>query len=234
MKYKAIIFDAADTLIDHRPNFAEIYGDKVRSLGLEVTEKDRREMHKAVYKAVGEKTLKVLNGSPRETSEESDMIRNRAALSCVNYNIDMTEIYLQLMAQIPKIKQEIYVISGVFETLDFLKKKYRLAIVSNYAAFLADRLKELGLYQYFDSVVISDIVGIEKPDTRIMDIALNELNLLPSECLYVGDHPLDVLCSKKAGMDCAWISGDWDKLYESIPFKEDYRIRNITVLMDLL
>ena len=234
MKYKAIIFDVADTLIDHHPNYAKIYGDKVRSLGLEVTEKAAREMHKAVYTAIGERTLKVLSGNPHETPEESDMIRNKAALSCVKYKSDMEGTYLQLMSQMPKIKQEMCVISGVFETLDYLKEKYRLAIVSNYAASLADRLRELRLYEYFESVVISDIVGIEKPDTRIMEIVLNELNLSPSDCLYVGDHPLDVLCSKKAGMDCAWIVGDWGKLNDSIPFKEDYIIKNVSELMSIL
>ena len=109
----------------------------------------------------------------------------------------------------PKIRQEMHVISGVFETLDTLKNEYDLAIVSNHRVWLADRLKELRLYEYFMSVVISDAVGIEKPDVRIMEIALKELDLQPQCCLYVGDHPLDVLCSKKAGMDCAWIIGDW-------------------------
>jgi phosphoglycolate phosphatase-like HAD superfamily hydrolase len=28
-------------------------------------------------------------------------------------------------------------------------------------------------------------------------------DLKAEACLYVGDHPFDVLCSKHAGMDCA-------------------------------
>ena len=101
-------------------------------------------------------------------------------------------------------------------------------------AGLPSRMKELKLYDYFESVIISEIVGIEKPDTRIMEIALKELNLPPESCLYVGDHPLDVLCAKGAGMDCAWIAGDWGELHESIPFKEDYRISDVSELVGIL
>ena len=75
---------------------------------------------------------------------------------------------------------------------------------------------------------------MEKPDVGIMEIALSELMLPPEACLYVGDHPLDVLCAKEAGMDCAWIVGDWGELHESIPYKEDYRIGNVADLVGML
>ena len=234
MKYKAIIFDVADTLVDYHPNLATIYGDKVRSLGLEVTEKAAREMNKAIYWAYFQQILKEQNGAPYATSEEISTLWDQAALSCVEVKNEMKETYLHLMSCMPKMEQEMRVIPGVIEVLEILRKKYRLAIVSNHHSWLVNRLRELKLYDYFESVVISEIVGIEKPDTRIMEIVLNELNLPPSACLYVGDHPLDVLCSKKAGMDCAWIVGDWDKLDDTIPFKEDYILKNVSELINLL
>ena len=234
MTYRAIIFDVSDTLVEYRPNFAKIYGDRIRSLGIEVTDDIAKEMNKAVCWAIGEQTLKENAGAPCATSEESSMIKNQAALSCVNFPSEMKAIYLQMMSRMPKIKQEMHVISGVFETLEILKKKYHLAIVSNHHAWLSDRLRELQLHEYFRSVVISEVVGIEKPDVRIMEIALKELDLSPEHCLYVGDHPLDVLCSKKAGMDCAWIIGDWDKAYEIGPYRADYHIKNVKELIDIL
>ncbi len=234
MTYKAVIFDVSDTLVEYRPNFAKIYGDRIRSLGIEVTEDITNEINKAVNWAIGEQSLKESNGSPCATPEESAMIKNQAALSCVHFPGEMKATYLQMMSRMPKIKQEMHVISGVFETLEFLKKKYHLAIVSNHHVWLADRLRELQLYEYFKSVVISEAVGIEKPDVRIMQIASKELDLSPESCLYVGDHPLDVLCSKKAGMDCAWIVGGWDKTHEMSPYRADYHIKNVAELIDIL
>ncbi len=234
MKYKAIIFDVSDTLVEYQPNYAKIYGDRLRFLGIEVTEKIAREINKAVNWAIGEQILREQNGAPCATQEESSMIKNRAALSCVQFPREMEETYLQMMSHMPKIKQEMQVISGVFDTLDILKEEYDMAIVSNHHIWLADCLRELGLYKYFKSVVISEAVGIEKPDVRIMEIALKELDLPPACCLYVGDHPLDVLCSKKSGMDCAWIIGDWGESHKIDLCQADYRIKSITELIGIL
>ena len=78
------------------------------------------------------------------------------------------------------------------------------------------------------------MVGVEKPDLRIMELVLSELDLSPESCLYVGDHQLDVLCSKQAGMACVWIARPETKLHDSIPFSEDYKIDKVTQLLDIL
>lgn len=127
-----------------------------------------------------------------------------------------------------------YVISGVFETLNVLKEKFRLAIVSNHYAWLKEYLEEIRLAPYFETIVISEIVGVEKPNVQIMQIALKELNLFPEDCLYVGDHPFDVLCAKETGMDCAWIASENSILPEIVPFKEDYKINNVKQLLGIL
>lgn len=67
-----------------------------------------------------------------------------------------------------------------------------------------------------------------------MEIAFKELGLPPEQCLYVGDHPIDVLCSKKAGMDCAWIVGDWEKAHVTPLYQADCHIRSVMELMDIL
>jgi HAD superfamily hydrolase (TIGR01549 family) len=131
-------------------------------------------------------------------------------------------------------KQEMKVIPGVFDVLTILKRNYRLAIVSNHYSWLMDYLSKVGLTPYFESIVISDVVGVAKPNIRIMQILLDELSLEAKKCLYVGDQPLDVLCSKQIGMDCAWLSADEIRLPKSIPYKEDYRISKISDLLDIL
>lgn len=99
------------------------------------------------------------------------------------------------------------VVPGTFEVLDELKEcGYRLAVVSNHRSWMPGYLKSVGLADYFEQIIISDLVGCEKPDARIMEIALSKLGLLPKDCLYVGDHPFDVLCAKKAGLDCVWLA----------------------------
>lgn len=234
MKYKAIIFDVSDTLVEYTPNWAKVFGDKIRSLGIDVPAEISWEINKAVYWANGEQTRREQNGAPRATEDELSRLMDEAALSCVQYPYEMKEAYLELMSRTPMPKQRMAVIPGVFDMLGALLGKYRLAIVSNHYTWLVDYLKECNLYDYFESVIVSEVVGVEKPNVRIMELVMNELNLPPESCLYVGDHQLDVLCSKQAGMDCAWITRAETKLHESIPYTEDYRIEKVTQLLDFL
>ncbi len=67
-----------------------------------------------------------------------------------------------------------------------------------------------------------------------MKIALQELGVRANAGSYVGDHPLDVLCAKSAGMDCAWLFRDWNDLPEMIPYQADYRINRITELLRIV
>jgi len=51
-------------------------------------------------------------------------------------------------------------------------------------------LKDLEIASYFDPILLSEEVGIEKPDTRIFRLAFNTrpLSVKPQECVHVGDE----------------------------------------------
>lgn len=90
----------------------------------------------------------------------------------------------------------------VVETLEYLKdKKYKLGVISNSDGRIAQLLSEIGIWDFFDVVIDSGIVGIEKPNKEIFEIALKEIKLEPSECAYVGDlYEIDIVGAKSAGM----------------------------------
>ena len=49
-------------------------------------------------------------------------------------------------------------------------------------------LKEYGIRQYFDPIVLSSEYGRRKPDPAIFHYAARLANVPTSECLYVGDR----------------------------------------------
>jgi putative hydrolase of the HAD superfamily len=234
MKYEAIIFDVSDTLVEYSPNYAQIYGDRLRSLGFEVSKEKAKEISKAVNWAIGVQAQKEQYGEPHISGEAYKTLLDEAALLCIINEKLCKKKYLLDLCKLPIPKQEMAIISGAIDVLTALKNKYRLAIVSNHYSWLMDYLCKSGLSPYFESIIISDIVGVAKPNIRIMQLALEELNLKAESCLYVGDQPLDVLCSKQAGMDCAWIVTDQSELPKSIPYKEDYRISKLSDLLQIL
>jgi HAD superfamily hydrolase (TIGR01549 family) len=79
---------------------------------------------------------------------------------------------------------------------------YRLGVVSNADGRIEGVLEDVGLRRYFEFVVDSEVVGVEKPDPRIFLEASDRLGLEADACLYVGDlYSVDYLGATRAGMD---------------------------------
>ena len=234
MTYKAILFDVGDTLLEHHPGQKQMYLERMEALGFAVDPSTADEIAAAVEKAAHEQIAKEQGGAPRMPDGEFDAMLDRAALNCIMTGQDETA-YMEKLSGIPLPEQALRMIPGTLETLAALKGRgFRLAVVSNHRAWLPEYLSKIGLADYyFEAIIVSDVVGYEKPDVRIMQIALEQLCLEAPECLYVGDHPFDVLCAKKTGMDCAWLAAQQAVLPESVPYKEDYRISALSELLSL-
>lgn len=96
---------------------------------------------------------------------------------------------------------------NTYETLEQLKSRgYKLGLITNgYGDFQSRNFYALEIQDYFDVVLISEIEGIRKPDSAIFHRAAERLGVLPDECVYVGDHPVnDVAASRKTGMKGIW------------------------------
>lgn len=78
----------------------------------------------------------------------------------------------------------------VVETLEALRALgVGTALLSNIHFDLRPELKDQGILDLFDSVVLSYEHGIQKPDPRLFQMALDELGVEPTEALMVGDNP---------------------------------------------
>ncbi|MCI0712711.1 MAG: HAD-IA family hydrolase, partial [Chloroflexi bacterium] len=65
----------------------------------------------------------------------------------------------------------------------------------------------LGIRKYMDVILISEKVGIRKPDRRIFDMALAQLGVSASEAMFVGDNPdSDIRGAMQAGIAAVWLS----------------------------
>ncbi|XP_068486551.1 uncharacterized protein [Phaseolus vulgaris] len=81
-----------------------------------------------------------------------------------------------------------------------------MAVVSNFDNRLRKLLKDLNVLILFDAVIISSEVGYEKPDSRIFQAALDQVNVEASKALHIGDdEKADKLGANDVGIDC-WLS----------------------------
>lgn len=99
-------------------------------------------------------------------------------------------------------------IDGAVELLDYLKPKYRLCILSNgFSEMQYVKIKSAGLEGYFDDVVLSDVVGINKPQVGIFEYALRKANVDKSEVIMLGDnYSSDIIGAYNAGIGQIWFN----------------------------
>lgn len=86
--------------------------------------------------------------------------------------------------------------------LTLFRRGYRLGLVSNTTSSTETPriLDELGIAGCFDTVVLSCVVGIRKPNPSILLMAAERMGVHPERCAYVGDQPhQDVIPARKAG-----------------------------------
>lgn len=77
--------------------------------------------------------------------------------------------------------------------LNEIRSTLRIGLISNFdhPPHVHSRLAELGLTKFFETVVVSGEVGIEKPDPGIFSLALGEIGLAAEEVAFVGDSVED-------------------------------------------
>ncbi len=81
------------------------------------------------------------------------------------------------------------------------RKGVRLGVISNWDLSAREILTRQGIAEYFEHIIISSEVGVEKPEEGIFHLALEKAGVSASECLYVGDNYYDdAVGSRKVGM----------------------------------
>jgi len=110
-----------------------------------------------------------------------------------------------------------YTYPWIPETLSqLISLGYQMAVISNSDGRAEMILEDLGLTQYFNRIFDSSFLGVEKPHRGIFEIALNELDILPSDAIYIGDvFFIDVWGANHAGVGSIHL--DPMDLYQSWP-----------------
>ena len=124
-----------------------------------------------------------------------------------------------------------------FAILLYLKSKgYKVGLISNGKEFKQwEKLIRLGLYPFFDEIVTSESVGVEKPDAKIYQIAMDRLNVTKGTSIMVGNNfDVDIMGAYNAGMQSMIINSkltdEQNKKLEQL----NYQVRQLDTLTDIM
>lgn len=125
------------------------------------------------------------------------------------------------------------VIPGAVELLEYLYPKYNLYILSNgFKELQEHKMQTAGLRKYFKKIVLSDDIGINKPNPELFIHALQVANSTTEESIMIGDmFDTDITGAAGVGMDQIFYNR---KGLELLPFEPTYTVRNLLQIKEIL
>lgn len=200
-KYKHIFFDLDRTLWDFdaaaEVAFERIYEQyNLKSLGIP----SAHEFHE-VYHPLNERLWELYR---EDKITKADLNRTRFLKPLEHYGIHdvkladhLSEDYVYWSPRIVKL------VPGTMELLDYLKPKYHLHLITNGFEEVQDtKLTLSGMKPYFETLTVSEEVGVKKPNPEIFQYALNKAHATAEESLMIGDEmAVDIDGARAAGID---------------------------------
>jgi putative hydrolase of the HAD superfamily len=100
------------------------------------------------------------------------------------------------------IKSWTFINDDIIKFLEQIKRIYKLAILSNMPREILAYIKNnLSWMNIFDVSVYSCDYKICKPDKRIFELCIKELNIVPQKCLFIDDLPDNIYGAASAGLN---------------------------------
>ncbi|MDE6549727.1 MAG: YjjG family noncanonical pyrimidine nucleotidase [Muribaculaceae bacterium] len=123
-------------------------------------------------------------------------------------------------------------VEGANELLKDLSKKYLIGVLTNgFTEAQYRKLHSTGLDRYIQRMVISDEIGIQKPDARIFRYAEQETGAIAETTIMIGDNPDNDI---QGALNAGWQAIYFDR--KSKPFSSNSHLYmgKTNTLLDIL
>lgn len=137
--------------------------------------------------------------------------------------LEMSDKFLDFCASKPGV------IDGAYELMDYLKRQgYRMHMCSNgFHEVQYKKLAACGLRDYFDTIILSEDAGVNKPSPLYFDYALKVSGANKETTLMIGDNlQSDIIGAHNAGLDTI-LFNRWNDNPSSIPTHTVVTLREI-------
>ncbi len=186
--FEIIFFDAGDTLVHPRPSFSGLFVQVCGEFGLEIDEERVHEVAGAIMSGLTERQRAgwTFSADPAGSRAFWADFYN-SALRGLGADGDTTDMAMALYDTFSD-PNNYQAFPDVKPALEALKSEgYELGIISNFEPWLESLLHQLGLRGYFAHITISGVVGVEKPNPRIFELALARAGVEACDAAHVGD-----------------------------------------------
>ena len=122
---------------------------------------------------------------------------------------------------------------GAIELLEYLQPKYNMYILSNgFKELQSRKMQTAGIDKYFDALILSDDIGVNKPHRKLYEHAMQTTASTPQESLMIGDmFDTDIIGAANFGIDSIYYN---PKGKTGHPFAPTYEVKHLLEIKEIL
>ena len=212
MNYKLVLIDLDDTLFYYPKTEKEAFRRTFEELRFFVESELGNAKKEEVYEKIKDR-YKDVNLQLWKDLEKGAVDKDRLKVVRfekiieefdLKYDLyEMSELYLK------KLGEGIFPFEVTEKLCEYLHSKYKVGIVTNGIKEVQySRIENSAIAKYIDKIIISDEVGVNKPDKRIFEYAMNYFEIMDkSEVIMIGDSlGADIKGGQNAGIDTCWVN----------------------------
>lgn len=245
MQYTHLFIDFDDTLYDTHGNAIIALNELYEQLHLEQHFEHPEDFTVPYWQA----NVELWDQYARGLIERSYLIveRFRRPLSCgyerldvpveerkhwaptTEYCLEVSDRFLDLCACKPGV------VEGAHELVQYLRQRgYQMHLCSNgFHEVQYRKLRSSRLLEYFDTIVLSEDAGANKPKPAYFEYAFRTTGARPDNTLMIGDNfTTDILGAKAAGLDVMFFNRTPDTFQPTEPI--NYEVHSLRQIMDIL
>jgi len=207
MSYRLLCLDAGFTLLTPRRSLAEALSDALVEDGRTITEDEMHAVWEEGDRWFWDEYHRPGNDTWTDDTRIDDYWRRYHRIILSRLGVDARREVLDrlLEGQFTSDAWELY--PDVEPMLVAVREMgVHVGVVSDWGSNLRDIMAGLELDRYLDFVLPSGAVGMAKPNPAFFRVALDAVDVRPSEAVMVGDsYRADIRGAWAAGMDAAWL-----------------------------
>lgn len=242
-KYKILIFDLDDTLIDNLENVKHAFKVMVNLKNEEYTEENFKRWYKIdkkFWKDKQEGKIEIPECFSHEVGKKSDKFLDwlRAQRVLIYYNnvISLDEAIVLSNAYLNALTERVVAIEGAYEALKYLYDKGYYIIIATNGPKIAtkEKLLKINCIEFVNEILSADMFGYMKPDERFFEGIKETLNNYKlEEYLIIGDSlKSDVGFAMKCNFDSCWFNRKNEEL--NTQYEPTMIIKNLNDLIKIL
>lgn len=227
-KYKYLLFDADNTLLDFTKSSEVAFKKMINTY----VDGDPDVLFKVYYRINKECWERVELGTLSLAEVKTKRFELYAAELGVEINPkEINEHYFSIL------KETIFFVDGAIELLNALKQKgVGMSIITNGLKEVQERRFELAdINHFFDAIIISDAIGTKKPDTAFFDYTFQKVpSFDKGDYLVIGDTPgSDILGAERSGLPSCWFNPK-GLIWKEKEYTPKHEIRTLSEVLKLV